>query len=140
VIEILNFYKVPIAGRNAVVIGRSDIVGKPAALLLLAEDATVTIVHSKTRDLKKICQAADILIVAMGKPKFIGPDYVSPGAVVIDVGIHRVDDKIVGDVDYEKVAPIVQAITPVPGGVGKMTIAMLMKNVVMAARLQVSTK
>ncbi len=139
-IEILKHYRIPMAGKRAVVIGRSDIVGKPAAMLLLAEDATVTIAHSKTSDLISLTKSADILVVAMGRPKFIGPEFVSAKSVVVDVGIHRVDGKIVGDVDYEKVAPLVTAITPVPGGVGKMTIAMLMKNVVKAASLQVAAK
>lgn len=133
VIEILKHYNIPMKGKNAVVIGRSDIVGKPAALLLLAEDATVTIAHSKTLDLKGVASRADILVVAMGKPKFINADYVKPGATVIDVGIHRVDGKIVGDVDFDSVIKVAGAVTPVPGGVGKMTIAMLMKNVVKAA-------
>ncbi len=145
VIEMLKHYKIPVAGKNTVVIGRSDIVGKPAAMLLLAEDATVTIAHSKTRDLKAMAKAADILIVAMGKPKFVGADFVTSSSVVVDVGIHRVPDgsgkdKIVGDVDFEKVSPIVHAISPVPGGVGRMTIAMLMKNVVTAARIQAGAK
>ncbi len=138
VIEMLKHFKIPMAGKNALVIGRSDIVGKPAALLLLAEDATVTLAHSKTRDLKAMAKAADILIVAMGKPKFVGADFVHEKSIVVDVGIHRVNDKLCGDVDFDTVAPLVQAISPVPGGVGKMTIAMLMKNVVTAARLQVA--
>jgi len=145
VVEMLKHYKIPVSGKNALVIGRSDIVGKPAAMLLLGEDATVTIAHSKTRDLKAMAKAADILIVAMGKPKFVGADFVNANSVVVDVGIHRMPDpsgkdKIVGDVDFEAVAPIVHAITPVPGGVGRMTIAMLMKNVVTAARLQSGPK
>lgn len=140
VIEMLKHYKIPLSGKNAVVIGRSDIVGKPAALLLLAEDCTVTIVHSKTPNLKAVAAQADILVVAMGKPKFIGADYVKPGATVIDVGIHRVDGKIVGDVDFDSVANVAGAISPVPGGVGKMTIAMLMKNVVKAAAVQAGAK
>ena len=138
VIEILKFYRIPLSGKRAVVMGRSDIVGKPAAMLLLAEDATVTIAHSKTSDLISLTQSADILVVAVGKPKFIGLEHVNPTMVIVDVGIHRIDGKLVGDVDFEKVAPVVRAITPVPGGVGKMTIAMLMKNVVMAAKLQVA--
>ena len=138
VIEILKFYRIPLSGKRAVVMGRSDIVGKPAAMLLLAEDATVTIAHSKTSDLISLTQSADILVVAVGKPKFIGLEHVNPTMVIVDVGIHLIDGKLVGDVDFEKVAPVVRAITPVPGGVGKMTIAMLMKNVVMAAKLQVA--
>jgi methylenetetrahydrofolate dehydrogenase (NADP+)/methenyltetrahydrofolate cyclohydrolase len=136
VYEILKFYNVPVEGAKVVVVGRSEIVGKPAALLMLLHNATVTVCHSKTRDLEKVTSEADILIVAMGKPKFIGPQHVKPGAVVIDVGIHRVNDKLVGDVDFEAVAPKAKAITPVPGGVGPMTIAMLMKNLVTAAKLQ----
>ncbi len=139
VIEILKHYQIPMKGKHAVVIGRSDIVGKPAALLLLAEDATVTVAHSKTPDLKAVSLRADILVVAMGKPKFITGDYVKPGATVIDVGIHRVEGKIVGDVDFESVAKVAGAVSPVPGGVGKMTIAMLMKNVVKAAARQVDS-
>ena len=116
-------------GKNCVVIGRSNIVGKPMALLMLRENATVTVCHSRTKNLKEICREADILIVAIGKPKYITREYVKNGAVVIDVGIHRNEEnKLCGDVDYKDVEPIVSAITPVPGGVGPMTICMLMKN------------
>lgn len=138
IIQLLKRSNVTIEGKNCVVIGRSNIVGKPMALLMLRENATVTIAHSKTQNLKEICKQADILIVAIGKPRFITADYVKEGAVVIDVGIHRepkeVDGKVVsklcGDVNYEEVAEHTSAITPVPGGVGPMTIAMLMNNCV----------
>ncbi|MBO5522277.1 MAG: bifunctional methylenetetrahydrofolate dehydrogenase/methenyltetrahydrofolate cyclohydrolase FolD [Roseburia sp.] len=140
IIQLLKRSNVTIEGKNCVVIGRSNIVGKPMALLMLRENATVTIAHSKTQNLKEICKQADILIVAIGKPRFITADYVKEGAVVIDVGIHRepkeVDGKVVsklcGDVNYEEVAEHTSAITPVPGGVGPMTIAMLMNNCVEA--------
>ncbi len=140
VIEILKFYNIQIAGTKAVVIGRSEIVGKPMAQLLLMHDATVTTVHSKTRNLAAETALADILVVAMGKARFIKPEMVKDGAVVIDVGIHRIDGKIVGDVDFEAVQGKASAITPVPGGVGVMTIAMLMKNLAAAATLQTKPK
>lgn len=131
IIQLLKRSNLEIAGKNCVVIGRSNIVGKPMALLMLRENATVTIAHSKTRNLAEICRQADILIVAMGKPRFIGAEYVKEGAVVIDVGIHRnAENKLCGDVRFEEVEPIASAITPVPGGVGPMTIAMLMDNCV----------
>lgn len=133
VIEILKFYQIPIQGAKAVIVGRSEIVGKPMAQLLLLEDATVTLCHSRTKDLEKETREADILIAALGKPKFITGSMVREAAVVIDVGIHRVNEKIVGDVDFESVAPKCKAISPVPGGVGPMTIAMLMKNLTLAA-------
>ena len=129
VIELLKASNISMEGKNCVVIGRSNIVGKPMALLMLRENATVTICHSKTQNLKEICKQADIVIVAIGKPKYITQDYVKEGAVVIDVGIHRdASNKLCGDVDFENVEPICAAITPVPGGVGPMTICMLMKN------------
>ncbi len=129
VIELLKHSNVEIEGKHCVVIGRSNIVGKPMSLLMLRENATVTVCHSKTRNLKELCKEADILIVAIGKPKFITREYVKEGAVVIDVGIHRdAENKLCGDVDYKDVEPICSAITPVPGGVGPMTICMLMKN------------
>lgn len=129
IIELLKRSGIQIAGKECVVIGRSNIVGKPMALLLLRENGTVTVAHSKTVDLKEVTRRADILIVAVGKPKMITRDYVKEGAVVIDVGIHRnAENKLCGDVDYESVAPVCSAITPVPGGVGPMTIAMLMHN------------
>jgi len=131
IIELLKRSNIEIAGKECVVIGRSNIVGKPMSLLMLRENATVTICHSKTRDLKEVARRADILIVAIGKPKMITAEYVKEGAVVIDVGIHRLEGKkLCGDVDFDDVAPHTSAITPVPGGVGPMTIAMLMKNCV----------
>jgi len=141
ILEMLRFYSVPIAGRRVVVMGRSDIVGKPVAQLFLMNDATVEIVHSKTADLAAETSRADILIAAVGKPRFVKPEMVAQGAVVVDVGIHRGQDgKLVGDVDFESVLPKVGAISPVPGGVGPMTIAMLMKNLVAAARLQAGSR
>ncbi len=129
VIELLKRSGIEIAGKRCVVVGRSNIVGKPMALLMLRENATVTICHSRTENLKEICKQADILIAAVGKPKMIDRSYVREGAVVIDVGIHRLEGKkLCGDVDFEDVKDVVSAITPVPGGVGPMTIAMLMKN------------
>ncbi len=136
IIELLKRSSVEIAGKECVVIGRSNIVGKPMAHLLLAENATVTIAHSRTKDLKKVASRADILIVAIGRPKMITAEYVKEGAVVIDVGINRnADNKLCGDVDFESVAPKCSAITPVPGGVGPMTIAMLMKNCVDSVKM-----
>lgn len=131
IIQLLKRSGIEISGKNCVVIGRSNIVGKPMALLMLRENATVTIAHSKTQNLKEICKQADILIVAIGKPQYITADYVKEGAVVIDVGIHRDENnKLCGDVKYDEVLPLASAITPVPGGVGPMTIAMLMNNCV----------
>ena len=136
IIELLKRSNIEIAGKECVVIGRSNIVGKPMALLLLRENGTVTVCHSRTKDLKEVTKRADILIVAIGKPKFITGDYVKEGAVVIDVGIHRNEDnKLCGDVDFESVAEKTSAITPVPGGVGPMTIAMLMHNCVESVEL-----
>lgn len=137
IIQLLKRSNIEIAGKECVVIGRSNIVGKPMALLLLRENGTVTVTHSRTKDLKEVTKRADILVVAIGKPKMITADYVKEGAVVIDVGIHRNEDnKLCGDVDYESVAPKCSAITPVPGGVGPMTIAMLMNNCVESVSLQ----
>ena len=137
IIQLLKRSNIEIEGKHCVVIGRSNIVGKPMALLMLRENATVTIAHSKTKNLKELCKQADILIVAIGKPKFIDESYVKEGAVVIDVGIHRNEEnKLCGDVDFEKVEPHTSAITPVPGGVGPMTIAMLMNNCVESMRGQ----
>lgn len=131
VIQLLKRSGVEIEGKECVVLGRSNIVGKPMAMLLLRENGTVTVCHSKTKNLKEITKRADILVVAIGKPKFVDASYVKEGAVVIDVGIHRNENnKLCGDVDFESVAPHTSAITPVPGGVGPMTIAMLMRNVV----------
>jgi methylenetetrahydrofolate dehydrogenase (NADP+)/methenyltetrahydrofolate cyclohydrolase len=136
VIELLKASNISMEGKNCVVIGRSNIVGKPMALLMLREKATVTICHSKTQNLKGICKQADILIVAIGKPKYITQEYVKEGAVVIDVGIHRdASNKLCGDVDFENVEPICSAITPVPGGVGPMTIASLMTQTAAAIEL-----
>lgn len=133
IIELLKRSHIEIEGKECVVIGRSNIVGKPMSLLLLRENGTVTVAHSKTKNLKEICKRADILIVAIGRPKFITEEYIKEGAVVIDVGIHRNENnKLCGDVDFETVEPHCSAITPVPGGVGPMTIAMLMHNCVEA--------
>lgn len=135
VMKMLEEYGIEVQGKNAVVIGRSNIVGKPLANLLLNANATVTTCHSKTKNISEIAKNADILIAALGKPKFVTEDMVKEGAVVIDVGINRNEDgKLIGDVDFEKVEPKASYITPVPGGVGPMTIAMLMQNVVKAAR------
>ena len=137
IIKMLESYNIPIEGANAVIIGRSNIVGKPLAKCLLNKNATVTVCHSKTKNLKEITKNADILIAAIGKPKFVTEDMVKNGATVIDVGINRTDDgKLVGDTDFENIKEKVQYITPVPGGVGPMTIAMLMYNVVKAAKQQ----
>lgn len=136
VIQLLKRTGIEIEGKECVVIGRSNIVGKPMSLLLLRENGTVTITHSKTKDLKEVCKRADILVVAIGRPKMIDASYVKEGAVVIDVGIHRDENnKLCGDVDFESVEPIASSITPVPGGVGPMTIAMLMYNCVEAATM-----
>lgn len=135
VIQLLKRSNVDIEGKECVVVGRSNIVGKPMGVLLLRENGTVTIAHSRTKDLKSICKRADILVVAVGKPKMINAEYVKEGAVVIDVGIHRMDNgKLCGDVDFGSVEPIVSKITPVPGGVGPMTIAMLMDNCISSLR------
>ncbi len=137
IVELLKRTGVEMDGKECVVVGRSNIVGKPMAILMLRENATVTVAHSHTKNLREICKRADILIVAIGKPKFIDDSYVKDGAVVIDVGIHRNEDnKLCGDVDFDKVEPVASAITPVPGGVGPMTIAMLMKNCVNAVDIQ----
>ena len=135
IITLLKRSGIEIAGKRCVVMGRSNIVGKPMAMLLLRENGTVTICHSKTQDMKEITRQADILVVAIGKPRFVDETYVKEGAVVIDVGIHRnAENKLCGDVDFDKVAPHTSAITPVPGGVGPMTIAMLMNNCVETVR------
>lgn len=136
IIELLKRSGTEISGKNCVVIGRSNIVGKPMSLLMLRENATVTICHSKTKNLQAVCKQADILIVAIGKPQYIGAEYVKDGAVVIDVGIHRDENnKLCGDVKFDEVEPVASYITPVPGGVGPMTIAMLMNNCVSAMEL-----
>jgi methylenetetrahydrofolate dehydrogenase (NADP+)/methenyltetrahydrofolate cyclohydrolase len=131
---------IEIAGRHVVVVGRSETVGKPLAIMLMQRgaggDATVTVCHSKTRDLGQITRQADILVVAIGKPKFIGADMVKPGAAVVDVGIHRTEEGLVGDVDFAAVSQVAGHITPVPGGVGPLTVAMLLVNTLAAARQQ----
>ncbi|MBV8710407.1 MAG: bifunctional 5,10-methylenetetrahydrofolate dehydrogenase/5,10-methenyltetrahydrofolate cyclohydrolase, partial [Solirubrobacterales bacterium] len=135
VIELLDSYSVALEGAQAVVVGRSDLVGKPVAFLLLERNATVTTCHSRTKDLPGVCARADVLIAAVGRTELIGPDYVKPGAAVIDVGINRTEDGLKGDVQFEPVADKAGLITPVPGGVGPMTIAMLLRNTVTAAQL-----
>ena len=138
IIQLLKRSGIEIDGKECVIVGRSNIVGKPMALLLLRENGTVTVCHSHTKNLKDVCKRADILVAAIGKPKFFNHEYVKEGAVVIDVGIHRNENnKLCGDVDYEDVFPHVSAITPVPGGVGPMTIAMLMYNCVQAAEMEI---
>ena len=137
VMELIQSAKVDVSGKDCVVLGRSNIVGKPMAMLLLHQNGTVTICHSKTRNLAEKCRQADILVAAVGIPKFVKAEMVKPGAVVIDVGMDRDENgKLCGDVDFEQVSSIASAITPVPGGVGPMTIAMLMKNTLKAAKLQ----
>jgi methylenetetrahydrofolate dehydrogenase (NADP+) / methenyltetrahydrofolate cyclohydrolase len=136
VMEILRFYQVPMSGREAVVVGRSMVVGKPMSMLLLGENATVTVCHSKTKDLPGVCRRADILVAAIGKAKMITKDYIKNGATVMDVGINVVGDKLFGDVDTEPAKEVAGAITPVPGGVGTVTTRVLLKHVVKAARLQ----
>lgn len=139
VMEILKEYGIDVAGLNAVVIGRSNIVGKPMANLLLNASATVTVTHSKTKNLKEICKNADLIVAAIGKPFFLKADIVKDGAVVVDVGINRLDDgRLVGDVDFDEVAPKCSYITPVPGGVGPMTIAMLLNNTILAAQAKIA--
>ena len=139
VMEILKEYGIEVAGLNAVVIGRSNIVGKPMANLLLNASATVTVTHSKTKNLKEICKNADLIVAAIGKPFFLKADMVKNGAVVVDVGINRLDDgRLVGDVDFDEVAPKCSYITPVPGGVGPMTIAMLLNNTILAAQAKIA--
>ena len=136
VMELIRQAGVEVSGKRAVVIGRSNIVGKPQAMLLLHENATVTVCHSKTKNLKEICREADILVAAIGRAKFVTADYIKPGATVIDVGMNRDENgKLCGDVDFDSAEPVAGAITPVPGGVGPMTIAMLMQNTLTAARL-----
>ena len=136
VMEMLKYENIEVEGKTCVVIGRSNIVGKPMNMLLLHQNGTVTVCHSKTKNLKEVCKNADILVAAVGRPKFVTEDMVKEGAVVIDVGINRVDGKLCGDVDFENVKNKASAITPVPGGVGPMTIAMLMQNTLTAAKKQ----
>jgi len=141
VMELIKESGIEIAGKECVIVGRSNIVGKPQSMLLLAEHGTVTICHSRTKNLEEVVKRADILVVAVGKPEMIKGNSIKPGAVVIDVGINRLEDKkIVGDVEYESCSKVASAITPVPGGVGPMTIAMLMKNTVKAAIAQAERK
>jgi methylenetetrahydrofolate dehydrogenase (NADP+) / methenyltetrahydrofolate cyclohydrolase len=136
VLELLRRYDVGLEGAEAVVVGRSDLVGKPVAALLLAENATVTICHSRTRGLDEVCRRADVLIAAVGRPEMVKGSWVKPGAAVIDVGINRTDAGLVGDVEFGPAAEVAGLITPVPGGVGPMTIAMLLRNTLEAARAQ----
>jgi methylenetetrahydrofolate dehydrogenase (NADP+) / methenyltetrahydrofolate cyclohydrolase len=134
--ELLRRHDVQLEGAEAVVVGRSDLVGKPISAMLLAANATVTTCHSRTRELAAVCRRADVLVVAVGRPRMVGADHVKPGATVIDVGIHRTGDGLVGDVDLDSASATAGLITPVPGGVGPMTIAMLLANTVEAARRQ----
>ena len=136
IIELLVYNDIKIDGKNCVVVGRSNIVGKPTAIELLRHNGTVTVCHSKTKNLKEICKNADILVCAIGKPKFFNKEYIKEGAVVVDVGIHRTENGLCGDVDFDDVKDIAHVITPVPRGVGAMTVAMLMKNCVQAAQMQ----
>jgi methylenetetrahydrofolate dehydrogenase (NADP+)/methenyltetrahydrofolate cyclohydrolase len=138
--ELLRAAGVELKGAEAVVVGRSKLVGKPVVQLLLAGDATVTTAHSRTRDLAEVCRRADVLVAAVGVPRLVNADMVKPGAVVIDVGINRVEEGLVGDVDFDGVKEKAAAITPVPGGVGPMTIAMLLANTMKAARLQAAIR
>ena len=136
IMELIKHYNIDVKGKNCVIIGRSNIVGKPMAMLMLHSDATVTVCHSKTKNLKKVVKSADIVVAAVGRPRFVTADMVKEGAVVIDVGINRDENgKLCGDVDYESVMPLTSYITPVPGGVGPMTIATLMQNTVTASKL-----
>lgn len=133
-VEMLKYYNIPVAGKHCVIIGRSNIVGKPMAMLMLKENATVTVCHSRTENLAEITKQADILVAAVGRPKFVTPDMVKDGAVVLDVGINRMENgKLCGDVDFDAVCEKTSYITPVPGGVGPMTITMLLKNTLKAA-------
>ncbi len=140
VIELLRHAGVEIEGAEAVIVGRSNLVGRPLVSLLLAENATVTVCHSRTRDLGEVCRRADVLIAAAGRPKLVTAEMVKPGATVIDVGTNRTDDGLVGDVDFEAVKEVAGAITPVPGGVGPMTIAMLLANTASAARKLIAAR
>lgn len=141
VMEMLHQYEIPVEGKECVVIGRSNIVGKPMGMLLLHENGTVTICHSRTKNLKEVCQRADILVAAVGRAKFVTADMVKDGAVVIDVGMNRDENgKLCGDVDFENVKDKCSYITPVPGGVGPMTIATLMKNTIKACKIQNNIK
>jgi methylenetetrahydrofolate dehydrogenase (NADP+) / methenyltetrahydrofolate cyclohydrolase len=140
VVELLDHEGVDLSGAEAVVVGRSQLVGRPLASLLLTRNATVTVCHSRTRDLAEACRRADVLVAAVGVPRLIGADFVKPGAVVIDVGMNRTEDGLAGDVDFEPVSEVATAITPVPGGVGPMTIAMLMVNTLAAAEAREASR
>jgi methylenetetrahydrofolate dehydrogenase (NADP+)/methenyltetrahydrofolate cyclohydrolase len=137
---LLQKYFIEIAGKNALVIGRSNLVGKPLALLLMQKNATVTIAHSKTTNLKEIARKADILVAAVGKPKFITADMVKKDAVVVDVGINRLEGKIVGDVNFQEVKEVASYITPVPKGIGPMTIASLLENILVCYKMQINER
>ncbi|HQA56347.1 MAG TPA: bifunctional methylenetetrahydrofolate dehydrogenase/methenyltetrahydrofolate cyclohydrolase FolD [Acetivibrio sp.] len=137
IMELIKESGIDVEGKECVVVGRSNIVGKPMAMLLLSKNGTVTVCHSKTKDIEEVCKRADILVVAVGRPEMVKGSYIKPGAVVIDVGVNRLENKkLVGDVEFESAKTIASTITPVPGGVGPMTIAMLMKNTVKAAKLK----
>ncbi|MFA6308425.1 MAG: bifunctional methylenetetrahydrofolate dehydrogenase/methenyltetrahydrofolate cyclohydrolase FolD [Clostridia bacterium] len=136
IIELIRTTGIDISGKECVVVGRSNIVGKPTAMMLLALNGTVTVCHSKTKNLKEVCKRGDIVVAAIGKAEFINENYIKEGAIVIDVGMNRLDDRLVGDVEFESVSKVASFITPVPGGVGPMTRAILMKNTVLAAILQ----
>ncbi len=140
VMELLHAYDIPVSGAEAVVVGRSDIVGKPVAFLLLHENATVTIAHSRTRNLPEVCRRADILVAAVGRPQMITGAMIKPGAAVIDVGINRTEAGLVGDVEFDSASEVAGAITPVPGGVGPMTIAMLLQNTLQAAEARLAAR
>jgi len=137
VLELLKRAEIDLKGKHAVVVGRSNTVGKPTALLLLAQHATVTLCHSRTVDLPGVCRSADVLVVAIGRAQMVRGDWIRPGATVIDVGINRVEGKVVGDVHFPSAVEVAGAITPVPGGVGPMTVAMLLRNTLQAARQSV---
>jgi methylenetetrahydrofolate dehydrogenase (NADP+)/methenyltetrahydrofolate cyclohydrolase len=136
ILELLDLHDVRLEGTEAVVIGRSDLVGRPMASMLVHRNATVTVCHSRTRNLPEVCSRADVLVAAVGQPRLVGPQYVKPGAVVVDVGINRTEEGLVGDIDFDSVLERASLITPVPGGVGPMTPAMLLRNTVLAARMQ----
>ena len=140
IIELLDYYDIEISGKHAVIVGRSNIVGKPVSMLLLQRNATITICHSRTRNIEEVTRSADILVAAVGRANFVTEEMVSEGAVVIDVGINRVDGKLTGDVDFESVSKKASYITPVPGGVGPMTIALLMENTLKAFKESISEK
>jgi len=139
VMELLRRHDVPLEGAEAVVVGRSDLVGKPVAALLLAANATVTVCHSRTRELPEVCRRADVLVAAVGRPEMVRGDWVKPGAAVVDVGINRTDDGLKGDVAFAEAAEVAGLITPVPRGVGPMTIAMLLRNTLLAAQAQAAS-